>query len=393
MKTRKKAAVALAVAVVCSLVWGSAVMASGSHHRGGGQEKASKYVTDNGDRDGWGSNSGFKSGWSGFWSKNKDWKNKDWKSKDWKNKDGKSYEWTLTPEVSIVADLNPAAAAGMRIEGLTGDRKGQLYTIDMDSRTLYRVTPKTGDIKALTVLPRVATGMAFDKAGNLYMASGGSDTQEGVILKVPADALKGDSFPADRVSVFATGTNGANGLAFDHKGILYVSGGATGNIYRIKPDGTKTVWASGFAADRSAQPIVVNGLAFGRDGKLYIANTSSGSIHRVVVNKDGTFGESGVYAKDAKLYGADGIAFGPDGKLYVAANERNAIVKVTADGVATDVVSNGNSGPLEFPASLHFVGKKLYASNFDVERGTNSPNAPGIGASIAEIVFVKAKKA
>jgi hypothetical protein len=49
------------------------------------------------------------------------------------------------------------------------------------------------------------------------------------------------------------------------------------------------------------------------------------------------------------------------------------------------VASNGNAGPLEFPASLAFSGSNLYASNFDIERGANSPAAPGIGASIAQL--------
>jgi hypothetical protein len=69
----------------------------------------------------------------------------------------------------------------------------------------------------------------------------------------------------------------------------------------------------------------------------------------------------------------------------VAANERNAIVRVAPDGIVTDVTSNNNSGPLEFPASPAFSGNALYASNFDIARGANAPNDPGVGASIARI--------
>jgi hypothetical protein len=47
--------------------------------------------------------------------------------------------------------------------------------------------------------------------------------------------------------------------------------------------------------------------------------------------------------------------------------------------------SPNNEGTLEFPASLHFVGNTLYVSNFDVARGVNKPNEPGIGASIVKI--------
>jgi hypothetical protein len=47
-------------------------------------------------------------------------------------------------------------------------------------RCLY-ILPETGETVVLTVLTRSATGMAFDKSGNLYLASGGSANQEGVI--------------------------------------------------------------------------------------------------------------------------------------------------------------------------------------------------------------------
>jgi sugar lactone lactonase YvrE len=90
-------------------------------------------------------------------------------------------------------------------------------------------------------------------------------------------------------------------------------------------------------------------------------------------------------AKDPPLYGADGIAFGPKGDLYVCANERNSIVKVTSDGKVAEVAGNDNQGPLEFPASMHFVGSTLYVSNYDLPRGVNKPNEPGIGASFAKI--------
>ncbi|MFC4104221.1 SMP-30/gluconolactonase/LRE family protein [Paenibacillus xanthanilyticus] len=291
--------------------------------------------------------------------------------------------------VSIAVDLDPNSATGMRVEGITGDKQGRLYTIDMDSKRLFRFTPATGQLETLTVLPRSATGMAFDEQGNLYMASGGGSGVDGVILRISADALVSGPVESGKVETFAQDVDGANGLAFDRDGNLYVSGGATGNIYVITPQGERTVWASGIAAERPEQPITVNGLAFGRDGRLYMANTSAGEINRVRIKKDGTFGDVERFAKDPLLYGADGIAFGPDGDLYVAANERNAIVKVSRSGKVKEVAANDSRGPLEFPASLHVVGDTMYVSNFDVARGVNAPNQPGIGASIAKIELEK----
>ncbi|MFK7692628.1 SMP-30/gluconolactonase/LRE family protein [Paenibacillus sp. HJGM_3] len=294
-------------------------------------------------------------------------------------------------KVSILADLDPEKATGMRIEGVTGDAKGQLYTVDSDSRKLFRISSQNGKVEELTVLSRAATGMVFDKAGNLYMASG-SGTDGGAILRVLAKDLEGGSFDASVVETFVTGVTGANGMTFDEKGNLYVSGGANGNVYIVSPEGSLiNTWGSGLVAERTDQRITVNGLAFGQDRKLYIANTSSGEISRVALNADGSFGKPELFVRDALLYGADGIAFGTDGTLYVCANERNAIVKVTPDGKVMEVASNGNAGLLEFPASVHVIGDTLYISNFDVQRGVNNPNTPGIGASIAQVVLKEKK--
>lgn len=281
--------------------------------------------------------------------------------------------------VSIAADLDPGSASGIRIEGLVADRNGRLYTADLDSRRFYRVTPETGAVEVLGTLPRTASGMAFDSGGNLYMASGD------VVLRVPAAQLAGTSIDPAAVQTFAQNVPGANGLAFDGAGNLYVSGGNTGNIYLVSPTGTVTIFASGFTSDRQEQRISTNGLAFGPDGRLYSANTGSGAIDRITLKPEGGVHVVERFVTSPLLFGADGITFAANGDLYVAANERNAIVKVTPAGQVSDVASNGNTGPLEFPASPAFAGNALYASNFDLPRGANAPPEPGVGASIARI--------
>lgn len=285
---------------------------------------------------------------------------------------------------TIAADLDPNSAAGIRIEGLVSDSQGRLYTSDLDSRRLFRITPGTGTVtgtvEVLGTLPRTGSGMAFDAAGNLYFASGD------VILRINSQILGGSQITTTDVLTFATGVTGANGLAFGPgSSNLYVSGGATGNIYIVASDGITKTFASGFKSDRAEQQISTNGLAFGPDGKLYSSNTGTGAIDKVTINADGTAGTVERFVTDPLLLGADGITFASNGDLYVAANERNAIVRVTPAGVVSDVASNNNEGPLEFPASPSFSGNALYASNFDIARGANAPNTPGIGASIARL--------
>ncbi len=284
-----------------------------------------------------------------------------------------------TVPVSVIADLDPGSATGIRIEGLAADKAGRLYTADLDSRRLFRITLSTGAVEVLGTLPRPGSGMAFDSAGNLYLASGD------VIQRIPANQLAATSIDPAAVQIFATNVPGANGLAFDGAGNLYVSGGNTGNIYVVTTDGKVGTFAAGFTSDRPEQRISTNGLAFGPDGRLYSANTGSGAIDRITLKPEGGMQSVERFVTSPLLLGADGITFAANGDLYVAANERNAIVKVTPAGQVSDVTSNGNNGPLEFPASPAFSGNALYASNFDIPRGANAPGEPGIGASIARI--------
>jgi sugar lactone lactonase YvrE len=284
-------------------------------------------------------------------------------------------------KISIVAEINPDG----HTEGLIGDKLGQLYTADQDTQKLYRVLTDSGKVEELTVLSKATTGMVFDNDGNLYLAAGGSQGTEGAVLRVPVQALAGGAFDPSLVETFATGTDGANGLVFDNKGNLYVSGGATSNIYIVSPTGAVTTWATGMKPGRPEQSITANGIIFDPQNRIYIANTSSGEISRVQVNEDGSFGKLELYAKDALLNGADGMAWGPGGDIYVCANEQNAIVKVTPAGKVITVTANDNKGPLEFPASLYFIDRTLYVSNFDRPLGVNKDNKPGIGASIVKI--------
>lgn len=282
------------------------------------------------------------------------------------------------PAVSVPIDLDSGSATGIRIEGLVADSTGRLYTSDLDSRRLFRITPSTSTTETLGILPRSATGMAFDSTGNLYFAS--SD----VVLRIGSQALGANQIAASDVVTFATGVTGANGLAFG-PGKLYVSGGATGNIYIVASDGMTSTLVSGLKSERQEQQISTNGLAFGPDKKLYSSNTGTGAIDRITLKADGTMDSMERFVTDPLLLGADGITFASNGDLYVAANERNAIVRVTQDGKVSDAAVNDNKGPLEFPASPAFSGTSLYASNFDIARGANAPNDPGVGASIAKI--------
>lgn len=65
------------------------------------------------------------------------------------------------------------------------------------------------------------------------------------------------------------------------------------------------------------------------------------------------------------------MTFDARGQLWVAVNELNSLVRISPQGEVTKVTRNGAAGPLEFPATLVFVGNMGFVANFDTPRPVN----------------------
>jgi DNA-binding beta-propeller fold protein YncE len=92
-----------------------------------------------------------------------------------------------------------------------------------------------------------------------------SDAAAGQVVK---DVLNGDGKPGTQ-SVFATVAM-ATGLAFDAKGNLFVASQNGNTVTKIAPDGTSSAFL-----DRAAGVVGPQGLAFDASGNLYVANNDS----------------------------------------------------------------------------------------------------------------------
>jgi SMP-30/Gluconolactonase/LRE-like region len=255
--------------------------------------------------------------------------------------------------------------APLGIEGLTGGPDGNLYSAGRgaDPCPVWRVSPSGGPATVVGNIPAPCgpTGIAFDAAGRIYTAD---DDQ--ILVFTPNAA----SPPT--ATVFANGVPGANGIAFDRRGDLWVSDGGTaqGRVWRVGsdgvptdvfrvqpmandvnlvsgvggvgrdprslPPGTVTITPTGRSAANTlgSQHLVANGLAFTENGILFVADTARGAIWRVEFDRRGrltspvgcdttftanTLCLDNVFVAHPFLEGADGIALDRADNIWVAA--------------------------------------------------------------------------
>jgi hypothetical protein len=316
------------------------------------------------------------------------------------------------------------------VEGLTLDKKGNLYVPQRGGAagcSIVKISAKGGPNQAGVVVARMnppcaPAGIAFGHDGRLYLTGFGALGDE-IGVATPSD---GTGTPPTATG-FATGTPGANGIAFDERGNLYASDGGTGEgrVFRVgKSGGAATVLfrvpplanAAGVGRQNQAlQPnapagtvgIFANGLAFDEDGDLFVADTARGALWKVELGKRGAVHTStgcdttfpadtlcldALYVQHPALDGADGIALDRDGNVFVDANERNAVVVVEQRTEVDELFRNPvvaglrNAGPLEFPTSPVLAGRKLCTAHLDINRRDNAPNTAGEAAPGTAVV-------
>ncbi|MGA9778081.1 MAG: SMP-30/gluconolactonase/LRE family protein [Verrucomicrobiia bacterium] len=213
-----------------------------------------------------------------------------------------------------------------------------LFEADEDSGNIYEFAANGVQSTFASGLS-FPTGLAFDRAGDLFVAClGGTGVDAGNITEIT---------PAGAQSTFASGLDGPEGLAFDSSGNLFVADEGSGEITEITPEGTKSTFASGLQH--------ATGLAFNSAGNLFVSvYTNSlplkgGPIGYGAIIEITPGGAKGTVASLGTNAGG-GLAFNSFGDLVVAIDSASgSVTEYTPAGAQTTIVSG-----LDYPRSLVF---------------------------------------
>ncbi|TCC99446.1 DUF6443 domain-containing protein [Pedobacter hiemivivus] len=189
--------------------------------------------------------------------------------------------------------------------GLAFDGSGNLYVADYSNHKIRRITPSgvvsdfagSGSLGAANGAAGIASfnrpmGLAFDAAGNLYVA----DRDNAMIRKItPAGVVSTLAGSLPRGYVDGPGNiakfNPSNDLVLDGNGNIYVADQSNNMVRKVTPTGEVSVLAGTTAAgsvNGTGSVVRFNspfGIASGSDGAIYVVESAPNLIRKIVLSK------------------------------------------------------------------------------------------------------------
>jgi uncharacterized protein (TIGR03437 family) len=261
------------------------------------------------------------------------------------------------------------------------DGHGNIYFADLANHRVRRVTPagvittyagngqigSSGDGgPAITASFNQPFGLAFNGAGNLYIADTGNHrirkvTPAGIITTIAGTGVPG--FSGDGGAATAARLNGPLGLVSTAAGDVYIADsnnyrirkvtGSTGIITTVAGNGFG-MWGNGIPA-LEARFYTPMGLALDSAENLYLADYGNHVVWKVardgvirIIAGTGTAGYNGDggQANAARLRSPTSVVLDAEGNIYIADAGNYRIRRITPDGIITTFAGNGNAAAI-----------------------------------------------
>ena len=248
----------------------------------------------------------------------------------------------------------------------------QTYTISLVAGTAS-TSGFTGDSgQALGAELQAPSGVWVDSNHNIYIVDKDNDrirmvSSSGVINTV-AGSSTSDTYAGDGGKATQASLNLPNGIAFDSAGNMYIADTGNNVVRKVNASGIISTVAgnnySAYSGDggpaTSASLSEPTGLAFDAAGNLYIADSNNSCIRIVTPDQNihtfagqcsyGLFEGDGGPAIQAKLNKPYSVAADFQGNVYISDTENERIRVVTPDGIINTVAGTGTSGFKDGPA-------------------------------------------
>lgn len=316
-----------------------------------------------------------------------------------------SYSISTVAGSDWVGENVPATSAILlQAEGIAADNSGSIYLSDAANHRVRCIAPGglirtiagngtpgfAGDNgPASAAQLNSPYGLAFDFAGNLYIADLGNArirriSPSGIISTVAGGgALPAGGKNEGSMATLLSFTSPRN-IAIDGTGILYISDFGAHRVYKMTTDGTLTTLAGtgspGYSGDGVASLSLLNyptALAVDHQGIVYVADSGNHLVRKI---------SSGQLTSIARSALPTGLAFDGVATLYVADHSAAQILEIplssgaaTAMNVSAADIVYGNNGYL-YAADMTvarrvsvFGASTIFAGGRSLAEGDNGP--------------------
>ncbi|MEO8369622.1 MAG: IPT/TIG domain-containing protein [Candidatus Solibacter sp.] len=259
-------------------------------------------------------------------------------------------------------------------------RKISGTTISTVAGTCGTIGQSGEGLAATSATLNAPAGLAFDSAGNMYIA----DTGNSVIRKVTgttitrvAGQFNQAGYGGDNGAATSSNIDSATAVAFDAQNNLYIAD-TNNNLVRKVDAKTQIITSFVGAGTTDKRLDHPNGLWFDASGALYIANSGFQSVSKYVAptlslfagNQTADFSGDGGPALRAQLNKPTGAMGDAAGNIYIADANNSVIRKVTAaDGNIATIAGRapqsgyGGDGGIATDAFLSFPRCLAVSSN------------------------------